>query len=262
MSTPCPECCTDAAAWGVQDCRTTLADLGGLWHGMLDGLDPTAAERAVGALRRDADDALVALTGAADAAAARAAAADLGPDRLAEAVHAALHALRLAGRRLAAAGLLGRPQHGEVVQVSASGGGVPKTALDKAEVGARGLVGDSQNSRRHHGRPFQALCLWSGEVIARLQAEGHPIGAGSAGENLTVTGLDWDRVRPGQRWEVGTVVAETSSWAVPCRHQARWFRDGDFRRILHDEHPGFSRAYAWVVRPGVVAPGDAVRVLP
>ena len=52
------------------------------------------------------------------------------------------------------------------------------------------------------------------------------------------------------------------AWAVPCRHLAPFFTDGDFRRINADDHPGFSRAYAFVVSPGHVARGDAAVLLP
>jgi len=33
--------------------------------------------------------------------------------------------------------------------------------------------------------------------IEALQNEGHPIAFGSTGENLTVSGIDWQRVVPG-----------------------------------------------------------------
>ena len=55
---------------------------------------------------------------------------------------------------------------------------MPKQAVDSAEVGLGGHDGDRQRTRKHHGRPWQALCLWSSEVIADLAAEGHPIGPG------------------------------------------------------------------------------------
>ena len=61
----------------------------------------------------------------------------------------------------------------------------------------RGLTG--KHDRLHHGRPLQAVCLWSQDVIDALRDEGHPIRAGAAGENLTVSGIDWDTIRPGVR---------------------------------------------------------------
>ena len=154
-------------------------------------------------------------------------------------------------------------QTGTVHQLNVSGGGVPKRPVESAEVGFRGLAGDHQDDRVNHGRPFQAVCLYGLEVIEALQAEGHPIQAGSVGENVTVAGLDWASLRPGARLSLGDDLRiELSSYAIPCTKNARWFVDGDFRRMAQDRHPGWSRLYGTVVRPGTVRPGDAVVVEP
>lgn len=179
-----------------------------------------------------------------------------------EAVHRGWHALAEAGRIVHAAGAGVAPSVGEVVQVSTSGGGVPKTAVAWAAVTARGLVGDRQAARKHHGRPWQALCLWSAEVVDALAADGHPIAYGSAGENLTLRGLDWSALRPGVRMLVGTALVETTSFAIPCAKNARWFSDGDPFRIGQLRTPGSSRIYARVLEEGVVAAGDVVVVEP
>ena len=178
------------------------------------------------------------------------------------AVHDATHHLRDVGRGLAALGAGAPTQHGSVAQISASSGGVPKRALLHGAIGRRGLEGDRQAERRHHGRPWQALSLWSTEVIDDLRAEGHSVHPGAAGENITVTGVDWATIRPGVRVRVGTALAEISSFAAPCSKNAQWFVDGAFRRMRHDLHPGWSRAYAWVLVPGEVAPGDPFFVEP
>lgn len=150
---------------------------------------------------------------------------------------------------------------GTVTQVNRSTGGVPKLPVDVAMVGRRGLEGDVQTARMHHGRPWQALCLWSADVIDGLRAEGHPIEAGSAGENLTLRGLDWDRLRAGTVLGIGGVRCQLSAPAVPCAKNARWFSDGDFNRILHSRHAGWSRWYASVLAPGEIRPGDDVEVI-
>ena len=160
-----------------------------------------------------------------------------------------------------AEGALPRSRTGAVVGVHLSSGGVPKTAVARAEVGFGGMEGDVQDSRVHHGAPFQALCLWSDEVIAALAAEGHPIGRGSAGENVTISGLDWSEVTPGVRLRIGTTLCQVSSYAVPCSKNARWFSDRNFQRIHHDRG-SMSRVYASVLEPGAVAEGDAVVLEP
>jgi len=150
---------------------------------------------------------------------------------------------------------------GRVDRVSVSDGGVPKQAVDSIEVRHGGVVGDRQGSRRHHGAPFQALCLWNTETIDELAAHGHPIAAGDAGENITLSGFDWPRVRPGVRLMVGSALCEISSYAEPCKKNAQWFSDGDFTRI-HDRNGPWSRIYATVLQPGVVAVGDAAVLEP
>lgn len=181
---------------------------------------------------------------------------------IAWAVHHTTHHSRGAGRGLHALGA-GAPHHrGTLVQVNSSKGGVPKAPLLSATIDRRGVVGDRQAERRHHGRPLQALCLWSEDVINALRSEGHTVYAGAAGENLTVAGIDWMTIRPGVLVGVGSTRLEISAFATPCAKNAQWFSDGGFRRIDHNLHPGWSRAYAWVLEGGTVTPGDAVVVEP
>jgi MOSC domain-containing protein YiiM/uncharacterized damage-inducible protein DinB len=181
---------------------------------------------------------------------------------LRHAIHDATHHISDVGRGIHLLGAGAPTQEGRVAQLNVSDGGVPKKPIEVAEVGDRGLVGDRQAARQHHGRPLQALCLWSADVIDALRAEGHPIEAGSAGENVTVAGIEWRTIRPGTQLLIGDVLAEVSAWAVPCKKNAAWFSDRDFNRMSHDRHPGWSRAYAWVREPGTIRQGDPVVVEP
>jgi MOSC domain-containing protein YiiM len=147
-------------------------------------------------------------------------------------------------------------------QINVSDGGVPKTSVDHAMISERGVVGDRQEDTVHHGSPDQALCLYSLEVIERFKAEGHPIEPGFAGENLTISGLDWSSIEPGARLEIGPdIEAEITFYATPCSKNARWFVDGDFTRMLQSRHPGESRLYARVLRGGALTTGDEVRLV-
>lgn len=146
-----------------------------------------------------------------------------------------------------------------VHQINVSNGGVPKRPVTEAKVEFDGMQGDFQADRKHHGGPDQTLCLYSLEVIEKLKTEGHPIAPGSAGENLTVAGLDWAEITPGQRFSVGEeLVIEITDTATPCAKNAQWFVDGNFRRMSDSKHPGFSRWYARVLRPGLVRTDDPV----
>jgi MOSC domain-containing protein YiiM len=148
-----------------------------------------------------------------------------------------------------------------VFQINVSDGGVPKLPIPRARVEADGIVGDRQQDLRHHGSPEQALCLYSLEILEALQGEGHRIEPGSAGENLTLRGLDWSLLATGARLELGSVVIEITDYATPCSKNARYFADGRFQRMSQKRHPGWSRLYARVLTPGHVAVGDSVVLL-
>jgi hypothetical protein len=162
---------------------------------------------------------------------------------------------------LIAAGALPPTASGTIAALHLGDGGVPKRPVESVRIDLGGVVGDRQGTRNHHGAPFQALCLWSAEVIDVLVAEGHPIAPGAAGENVTVSGLSWPDVTPGVRLLIGDALCEVSSIAVPCRQNARWFIDRRFNRI-HHRHGPVSRMYATVLSPGVASVGDAVVLEP
>lgn len=152
--------------------------------------------------------------------------------------------------------------HGKVIQVSVNPeGGVPKHPVRSARLHQGGVEGDRQRNLKFHGGPDRAVCLFSLEQIQRLRAEGHPIAPGTTGENLTLEGLDWDRLAPGMRLRVGEAVLELASYTAPCKQIRASFVEEEFTRISQKLHPGWSRLYARVLEEGVVKPGDAVTLL-
>lgn len=144
------------------------------------------------------------------------------------------------------------------LQVAAEGG-VPKRSVDEVEVTVTGVVGDRQLDLDHHGGPTRAVCLYAQECIDALAAEGHPISRGTTGENLTLAGLDWSRVHPGDRLTIADVVLEITGPAPPCNTIAASFVGGRFARIADKLHPGWSRLYARVLVPGRVRVGAPVQ---
>src|SRR4051812_49753342 len=82
---------------------------------------------------------------------------------------------------------------GRLESVNASHGGVPKTGVFEALITEEGLDGDRQATVPPHGGPDRAIVLFSLDVIRALQREGHPIAAGTAGENFTISGVEWGR---------------------------------------------------------------------
>lgn len=143
---------------------------------------------------------------------------------------------------------------GTVARMHASKG-LPKKPVDGAEIGWKGVGGDVQTARAHHGRPWQALCIWTTDSIERLQSEGHPIAPGYAGENLTVAGIPNTAMRPGAQFRAGTVRGFLTDYAWPCSQNNDWFLGHDFMRMCH-ERGDDSRVYAMVTRPGSINVGD------
>jgi MOSC domain-containing protein YiiM len=139
---------------------------------------------------------------------------------------------------------------------------VPKYPVFEAKISKEGVQGDRQRNLKVHGGPDRAVCLFSVELIERMQDEGHSIDAGSSGENLTLAGLAWDTLEPGTQLKIGPdALLEVASYCAPCEWNARWFRDGDISRISQRTNPGWSRLYARVLESGVVRPGDVVEIL-
>jgi MOSC domain-containing protein YiiM len=148
---------------------------------------------------------------------------------------------------------------GRIVQINVSSGGVPKLPVPSAPVTELGLEGDLHRDMEHHGGPERALCMFAMEQIRVLQAEGHNISPGVIGENLTVEGLDWERVTPGSRFKLGAdVLIEVTRYTSPCFNIKKAFSDGDISRVSQKSRPGSSRVYARVLTEGVIRRGDTV----
>jgi MOSC domain-containing protein YiiM len=150
---------------------------------------------------------------------------------------------------------------GRVESINTSRGGVPKTAVLEAHVTSEGIAGDVQRDLRYHGGPERAVSLYSLDLIADLQREGHPIAPGTAGENLTIAGIDWSLVVPGRELQVGEVRLAVTRYASPCEKIRHSFKDEDFTRISQKVHPGWGRVYTRVITGGTIRPGDSVRLL-
>jgi MOSC domain-containing protein YiiM len=148
-----------------------------------------------------------------------------------------------------------------IFQINISTGGVPKHGLSQAEVTPLGLTGDAHRYHEHGG-PQRALCIYSLELILQLQAEGHPVFPGALGENLTVTGMDWNRIMPGAQLQLGrSVLAEVTEFTVPCNNLLPYLLDGNIERVGQKQHPGWARVYARILKTGILKVGDQVAIV-
>jgi MOSC domain-containing protein YiiM len=152
---------------------------------------------------------------------------------------------------------------GRIFQLNVSDGGVPKRARPQIWVGVSGVEGDRQATPEVHGGPDRAVLMFSLDQILALQAEGHPIYPGAVGENVTVVGLDWERVVPGVQLRLGNeVLLEVTRFASPCKTIAGAFTAGRYERISHKTYPGWARACARVLQEGHIRIGEPVVLMP
>ncbi len=141
-----------------------------------------------------------------------------------------------------------------VVSVNVSPGGIPKRPVDEAEVVFDGLAGDGHNHEKHRSLR-QAVSLLDVEDLEDLRAEGFDVGPGAAGENLTVRGLDVDRLAPGETLRLsGGVELEITKVRRPC-----YVLDA-ISPELKVRIEGRCGVYARVIRGGRVRAGETIHV--
>jgi len=152
---------------------------------------------------------------------------------------------------------------GRLLQVNVSDGGVPKRPVEAARITVGGVEGDRQRAETVHGGPHRAVSILGIEAIRRVAAEGHPIGPGTTGENLTIEGFDVSALPVGTRMTIGEqLVLEISRPTNPCRTIRHSFADLRFGRLSIKAHPTDSRMYARVLHEGTIRPGDRIRLGP
>src|SRR5690606_35157416 len=115
--------------------------------------------------------------------------------------------------------------------------------------------------RKHHGGPDQAVYVYLAEDYAFWAAElGAPLAPGTFGENLTIDGVDGDRLAIGDRFTIGDVVIEITYHRTPCNTLARHMGSaGWVRRFAKARRPG---GYARVLAPGTIEAGADIVYTP
>ena len=127
----------------------------------------------------------------------------------------------------------------------------------------RGLAGDRVADTINHGRPGQAVCVhpiihydfWN--QIYDLKGD-QRLGAGSVGENWTISGADESAIYCGDTYQVGTAIVQVSGPRGPCWKQERKLRLAGFLKgTLTTMRTGF---YLRVLHPGTVNTGDRLEL--
>lgn len=140
---------------------------------------------------------------------------------------------------------------GKVVAVCVSSGGIPKRAVDVARVCVNGLAGDGRAHAKHI-RSERAVSLFDMEILVQLRKEGFPLYPGAIGENLTVVGLNVQRLRPGTLLRIGGVVIRLEEPRRPC------YVLDTIDPNLKDVIAGRCGYMASVVVEGIIEPEDSI----
>jgi cyclic pyranopterin phosphate synthase len=146
--------------------------------------------------------------------------------------------------------------HGSVLAVCVSPGGIPKHPVASARVEGTGVEGDKQRYA-YHGGANRAVCLFSIEDYQKLELDGVRAQApGAYGENLLTQGLDYEKLRAGDRLQVGDdLVLEIHDVREPCKTLRSV--DARFPNLML----GRSGFVCRVLRAGVARAGMAIRKL-
>jgi len=154
------------------------------------------------------------------------------------------------------------PPDGHIFQINISNGGVPKLAVHEAVVNHAGIIADQQANRKYHGGPDKALCLYSLERILSLQGEGNRIFPGATGENVTLAGVDWEKIKPGARLHLGPeVIVEVTNYTAPCNKISPYLLAANIDRISQTNFPGWSRVYCRVLSTGTIKIADPATIV-
>jgi MOSC domain-containing protein YiiM len=124
-----------------------------------------------------------------------------------------------------------------------------------------GLVGDTIGNQKFHGGDDQAVYVYAREDLDAWEIQlQRTLNNGNFGENLTISGVDVNAVRIGERWRVGTdgLILEVSAPRTPCRtFQAFLNLSHWMKTFIQAGKPG---AYLRVISPGKVRTGDAIAI--
>ncbi|MFN6934401.1 MAG: MOSC domain-containing protein [Tsuneonella sp.] len=141
---------------------------------------------------------------------------------------------------------------------------IAKTPIDgPVTIGFRGIEGDTQVDRKHHGYPAMAVHLYPADHYAWLRETfSDPpalLGPGSMGENLFVHGIDETAVRIGDRYGFGTALVEASQPRQPCATIERHLeRKGIVKAIVENGRCGI---FFRVLEAGIAQAGDTLKLI-
>jgi MOSC domain-containing protein YiiM len=119
------------------------------------------------------------------------------------------------------------------------------------------LEGDRQSDRAVHGGEYKAVYAYAADHYAWWkEALGRELEPASFGENLTIRGLDEERVSIGDVFRMGSAELEAAGPRLPCYKLG--LRFGDPGMVKKFAEAGRWGIYFRVMSGGAVAAGDEV----
>ena len=122
------------------------------------------------------------------------------------------------------------------------------------------VAGDSVIDRKAHGGYDKAVYAYAREDALWWESQiGREITPGAFGENLTTEGIDLNRCKIGERWQIGNVVLEVSEPRIPCRVFAGFWQRPTLIKDFTDAKR--SGTYLRIIQEGEMSAGDLIEVI-
>src|SRR2546421_10654098 len=132
--------------------------------------------------------------------------------------------------------------------------------LGRVPSSGNNLAGDRQSDPRVHGGELKAIYVYPYEHYPYWETVLETkLDFGAFGENLTTEGLLETNVRPGDRFQIGSLELIATQPRMPCyKLGIRHNNDDMVRLFLQAERPGI---YFQIVRQGDVGENDTIALL-
>lgn len=140
--------------------------------------------------------------------------------------------------------------------------GIFKNPVDEPiHLGKTDVVGDSVIDRKYHGGIDKACYLFSSDHYPDWQAR-HPYlewSYGMFGENITVQGLDEQKIRIGDVYQIGEAQIQISEPRQPCfKLNIRFNSKDTVKEFVNYQRSG---CYARIIKEGRVENGDELTLI-
>jgi MOSC domain-containing protein YiiM len=131
---------------------------------------------------------------------------------------------------------------------------------EKIYLSKTNLTGDGQGDLIHHGGPDKALCVYSYNHYPYWEEQlSRKLDYGSFGENITVKGMEEDKVCIGDLFSFGEAIVQVSQPRKPCHKLAKKHGLNQLPQAVIET--GYTGFYLRVIQEGEVSVMDSLELL-